>query len=171
MPRKERLAPSISHLAAEKMREGYYSDKYFVRTRELLLKDKHRPCVTMQVFGKAHAFLGGIDEAIAILKLCSMEWSELEVSALYDGDEIEPWETVLLIDGPYDAFAHLETLYLGVLARRTKVGTNTRRVVEAAKPKQVMFFPARHDHWLGPTGDGYAPPMPRRLGVSTAAPA
>src|SRR2546425_6762975 len=102
MPRKERLDPSISHLPAEKMREGYYSDKYFVRTRELLLKDKHRPCVTMQVFGKAHAFLGGIDEAIAILKLCSMEWSELEVSALYDGDEIEPWETVLLIDGPYE---------------------------------------------------------------------
>ena len=24
----------------------------------------------MQVFGKQHAFLGGIDEAIAILKLC-----------------------------------------------------------------------------------------------------
>ena len=43
--------------------------------------------------------------------------------------------------GPYDAFAHLETLYLGVLARRTRVGTNTRRVVEAARPKEVMFFP------------------------------
>src|SRR2546427_663301 len=169
MPRKERLDPSIFHLPAEKMREGYYSDKYFVRTRELLLKDKHRPCVTMQVFGKAHAFLGGIDEAIAILKLCSMEWSELEVSALYDGDEIEPWETVLLIDGPYDAFAHLETLYLGVLARRTKVGTNTRRVVEAARPKQVMFFPARHDHWLVQTGDGYAAHIAGAIGVSTDA--
>jgi len=34
---------------------------------------------------KAPAFLGGIDEAIAILKLCSMEWPELEVYALYDG--------------------------------------------------------------------------------------
>ena len=121
MFRKPRLHPSIFHLPVERMREGYYSDKYFVRTRELLLKDGHRPCVTMQVFGKAHAFLGGIDEAIAILKLCSTEWDELQVYALYDGDEIEPWETVLLIEGPYDAFAHLETLYLGVLARRTKV--------------------------------------------------
>src|SRR5229473_437265 len=156
MARRQRLDPGIFHLPVDKMREGYYSDKYFVRTRELLLKDEHRPCVTMQVFGKSHAFLGGIDEAIAILKLCSMEWPELEVYALYDGDEIAPWETVLLIEGPYDAFAHLETLYLGVLARRTKVGTNTRRVVEAAKPKQVMFFPARHDHWLVQTGDGYA---------------
>src|SRR5258706_63339 len=152
MARRPRLDPAIFHLPVEKMREGYYSDKYFVRTRELLLKDGHRPCVTMQVFGKAPAFLGGIDEAIAILKLCSMEWSELEVYALYDGDEIAPWETVLLIEGPYDAFAHLETLYLGVLARRTKVGTNTRRVVEAARPKQVMFFPARPDHCLVQTG-------------------
>src|SRR5437016_8790961 len=94
MVRRPRLDPEIFHLPVEKMREGYYSDKYFVRTRELLLKDDHRPCVTMQVFGKAHAFLGGIDEAIAILKLCSMEWPELEVYALYDGDEIAPWETV-----------------------------------------------------------------------------
>src|SRR5438874_1269084 len=169
MVRRPRLDPEIFHLPVEKMREGYYSDKYFVRTRELLLKDDHRPCVTMQVFGKAHAFLGGIDEAIAILKLCSMEWPELEVSALYDGDEIAPWETVLLIEGPYDAFAHLETLYLGVLARRTKVGTNTRRVVEAAKPKQVMFFPARHDHWLVQTGDGYAAHIAGAIGVSTDA--
>jgi nicotinate phosphoribosyltransferase len=91
------------------------------------------------------------------------------VSALYDGDEIEPWETVLLIEGPYDAFAVLETLYLGVLARRTRVGTNTRRVVEAAKPKQVMFFPARHDHWLVQTGDGYAAHIAGAIGVSTDA--
>ena len=75
MPRRPRLDPAIFHLPVERMREGYYSDKYFVRTRELLLKDGHRPCVTMQVFGKSHGFLGGIDEAIAILKLCSMEWS------------------------------------------------------------------------------------------------
>ncbi len=123
----------------------------------------------MQVFGKQHAFLGGIDEAIAILKLCSIEWRELEVSALQEGDEVEPWETVMLIEGPYDAFAHLETLYLGVVSRRTRVGTNTRRVVEAAAPKEIMFFPARHDHWLVQTGDGYAAHIAGAIGVSTDA--
>ncbi|MGH7568219.1 MAG: quinolinate phosphoribosyl transferase [Gemmatimonadales bacterium] len=168
-PRRKRLDPSIFHLPVERMREGYYSDKYFVRARDLLRKDHHRPRVTMQVFGKTHAFLGGIDEAIAILKLCADRWDELLVHALYDGDEVEPWETVLLIEGPYDAFAVLETLYLGVLARRTKVGTNTRRVVDAAKPKQVMFFPARHDHWLVQTGDGYAAHIAGAIGVSTDA--
>jgi len=169
MPARKRLDPQIFNLPVAKMRAGYYSDKYFVRAREILLADRYRPRVTMQVFGKAHAFLGGVDEAIAILKLCSIEWPELEVHALYDGDEVEPWETVMLIEGPYDAFAHLETLYLGVLARRTRVATNTRRVVEAAAPKEVMFFPARHDHWLVQTGDGYAAHVAGAIGVSTDA--
>lgn len=169
MKRRRRLDPSIFHLPVEKMRDGYYSDKYFVRARDILIKDHHRPRVTMQVFGKRHAFLGGVDEAIAILKLCAIEWEELTVHALYDGDEVQPWETVMLIEGPYDAFAHLETLYLGVLARRTRVGTNTRAVVEAARPKEVMFFPARHDHWLVQTGDGYAAHVAGAIGVSTDA--
>jgi nicotinate phosphoribosyltransferase len=169
MAPRPRLDPDIFNLPVAKMRAGYYSDKYFVRAREILLADRYRPRVTMQVFGKAQAFLGGVDEAIAILKLCAIEWPELEVHALYEGDAVEPWETVLLIEGPYDAFAHLETLYLGVLARRTRVGTNTRRVVDAAAPKEVMFFPARHDHWLVQTGDGYAAHVAGAIGVSTDA--
>jgi nicotinate phosphoribosyltransferase len=169
MSRRPRLDPSIFHLPVERMREGYYSDKYFVRTREILLADDQHPEVLMQVFAKAHAYLGGVDEAIAILKLCAVEWDDLVVHALYDGDELEPWETALTIRGPYDAFAHLETLYLGVLARRTRVGTNTRLVVDAARPKEVMFFPARHDHWLVQTGDGYAAHIAGAIGVSTDA--
>jgi nicotinate phosphoribosyltransferase len=166
---RPRLDPAVFHLPVEKMRAGYYSDKYFVRAREVLIADSHRPNVTMQVFGKAPGYLGGIDEAIAILKLCAVEWPELIVHALYEGDRIEPWETVLTVEGPYDAFAHLETLYLGVLARRTRVGTNTRAVVEAARPKEIMFFPARHDHWLVQTGDGYAAHIAGAIGVSTDA--
>jgi nicotinate phosphoribosyltransferase len=169
MPRRPRLDPAIFHLPVERMREGYYSDKYFVRAREILLADRHRPHVLMQVFAKAQAYLGGVDEAIAILKLCAIEWDDLVVHALYDGEEIAPWETVMTIEGPYDVFSPLETLYLGVLARRTRVGTNTRRVVDAAKPKEVMFFPARHDHWLVQTGDGYAAHIAGAIGVSTDA--
>ncbi len=164
-----RLDPAIFNLPVEKMRAGYYSDKYFVRTREVMQRDRVTPQVTVQVFTKTDALLGGVDEAIAILKLCSDDWSALQVRALHDGDAIVPWEVVLEIEGPYDQFAHLETLYLGVLARRTRVGTNTRRVVEAAKPKEVMFFPARHDHWMVQTGDGYAAHMAGAIGVSTDA--
>ena len=80
----------------------------------------------MQVFQKNDAILGGMDEAIAVLKLCSHDWDALDVRALHDGDAVEPWETVLTIEGDYTLFAHLETVYLGVLARRTLVSTNVR---------------------------------------------
>ena len=60
-------------------------------------------------------------------------------------------------------------MYLGVLARRTLVSTNVRHVVEAAAPKPILFFPARHDHWLVQTGDGYAAHVAGAIGVSTDA--
>jgi nicotinate phosphoribosyltransferase len=167
-----RLDPEIFQLPVERMRDGHYTDKYFLYTRDVLLADGHRPDVTLQVFQKKEAWLGGIDEALAILRLCltrGYEWSDIEVRALRDGDRIDAWEPVLEINGPFPAFAHLETLYLGVLARRTRVATNTRRVVEAAWPKPVLFFPARHDHWIVQTGDGYAAHIAGAIGVSTDA--
>jgi nicotinate phosphoribosyltransferase len=97
-----------------------------------------------------------MDEAIAILRLCAEDWDALTVRALYDGDRIEPYEPVLTIEGDYTTFAHLETLYLGVLARRTLITSNVVRVLEAANGKQIIFMPARHDHHRVQTGDGYA---------------
>jgi nicotinate phosphoribosyltransferase len=166
---RERLAPEVFDLPVEKIRDGYYTDAYFNHARSTLLADALRPRVLMQVFQKHHAVLGGMDEAIAILKLCSHGWDELEVHALYDGDPIEPWETVLTLEGDYTLFAHLETVYLGVLARRTLISTNVRRVVEAANGKQILYFPARHDHHRVQTGDGYAAHIAGAIGVSTDA--
>ncbi len=123
----------------------------------------------MQVFQKRQSVLGGIDEAIAILKLCSGDWDALEVHALYEGDEIAPMETVLTIEGDYSLFAHLETVYLGCLARRTLIMRNVREVVEAANGKAILFFPARHDHWMVQTGDGWAAHVAGAIGVSTDA--
>jgi nicotinate phosphoribosyltransferase len=153
---KERLDPSVFDLPVEKMREGYYTDAYFNHTRAALLADGRRPQVLMQVFQRRHSLLGGMDEAIAILKLCSHDWDALQVSALHDGDRIDPWETVMTIEGDYTLFGHLETVYLGVLARRTLISTNTERVLLAANGKPIIFMPARHDHHRVQTGDGYA---------------
>ena len=166
---RDRLPPETFDLPVEKLRSGYYSDAYFNFARSALLADGRHPHVLMQVFQKNDAILGGIDEAIAVLKLASHGWEALEVRALHDGDAIEPLETVLTIEGDYTLFAHLETVYLGVLARRTLVSTNVRRVVDAAAPKSILFFPARHDHWLVQTGDGYAAHVAGAIGVSTDA--
>jgi nicotinate phosphoribosyltransferase len=166
---RTRLDPEVFRLPVDRIRQGYYTDAYFNLTRELLVETGHRPSVTMQVFQKEQSVLGGIDEAIAVLKLCSDDWSALEVHALHEGDEIEPWEPVLQIDGDYALFAHLETVYLGVLSRRTRIMRNVRAVVNAANGKPILFFPARHDHWLVQTGDGWAAHVAGAIGVSTDA--
>ncbi|MBA3332257.1 MAG: quinolinate phosphoribosyl transferase [Actinobacteria bacterium] len=138
------------------MRDGYYTDAYFNHARETLLADGRHPRVVMQVFQRSRAVLGGMDEAIAILKLCSHDWDALTVHALHDGDALRPWETALTVEGDYTLFGHLETVYLGVLARRTLISTNVRRVLEAANGKPIIFMAARHDHHRIQTGDGYA---------------
>ena len=155
-PRRARLDPTIFDLPVEKMRDGYYSDAYFNHTRSALLYDGRRPRVVMQVFQRKQAMLGGLDEAVAILELCSDDWAGLTVHALRDGDRVDPWETVMTIEGDYTTFAHLETVVLGTLARRTLIASNTARVVEAANGKPIIFMPARHDHHRVQTGDGYA---------------
>jgi nicotinate phosphoribosyltransferase len=167
--RRTRLDPSVFRLPIERISEGYYSDAYFNFTRQLLLDRGLHPRVTMQVFQKHHAVLGGIDEAIAVLKLCSGDWDALEVHALYEGDEIAPMESVMTIEGDYSLFAHLETVYLGCLARRSLIMRNVREVVQAANGKPILFFPARHDHWLVQTGDGWAAHVAGAIGVSTDA--
>ncbi|WP_249011712.1 quinolinate phosphoribosyl transferase [Conexibacter sp. DBS9H8] len=175
-----RLDPATFRLPVARIREGYYSDAYFVHTKTLLEAENHHPHVTMQVFQKRpQAWLGGIDEAIAILKLCAGHhgsdgewveaWPQLSVAALAEGDPISAHEPVLSIEGDYAEFAHLETVFLGTLARRSLIMANVRAVVDAAAGKPIFYFPARHDHWLVQTGDGWAAHVAGAIGVSTDA--
>src|SRR4051794_37678053 len=175
----ERLAPDVFRLPVGRIRTGYYSDAYFNLTKELLEAENRHPHVVMQVFQKHESVLGGIDEAIAVLKTGAGRmapegvwvpgWDELAVHALYEGDPIEPLETVLTIEGDSSLFAHLETVSLGTMARRSLVMRNVRDVVDAARGKPILFFPARHDHWLVQTGDGWAAHVAGAIGVSTDA--
>ena len=147
---RHRLDPEVFELPVEKIRDGYYTDAYFNHTRSSLLADRH-PRVLLQVFQK-EAVLGGMDEAVAILKL-SHGYDDLEVRALHDGDLIAPWETVLTIEGDY-TLPPRDRLPRRARAR-TLISTNVRRVVEAANGKEILYFPARHDHHRVQTGDGY----------------
>ena len=180
---RPRLAPEVFALPVDRLREGYYTDAYFNGAKRVLETKRLHPRVTMQVFQKTDgAVLGGMDEALAMLRLCSGRfvgegeerewqdgWDQLQVHALFDGDELSAWETVLTIEGDYGLFAHLETVYLGALSRRTLISTNVRRVVDAARGKPILFFPARFDHYRVQTGDGYAAHVAGAIGVSTDA--
>lgn len=163
----------------EKIRKGYFSAVYFNRTKYILEKEKNYKSVTMQVFQKHEgSMLCGIEEVIELLKEAAgyykggkwvSKWSKLSVKALKDGDVISPWETVMHITGPYVYFAHLESLYLGILARRTLVATNTSKIIKEANGKPVVFFGDRFDHFGNQEGDGYAAHIGGAAGVCTPA--
>ena len=147
---------------------GDYSDEYFNRTRQILKDNGMDTRVRMQVFQKKDAVLCGMDEALGLISRCAENAEDLTVKTLCDGDKIAPYETVMTIEGDFSAFAHLETVYLGILARATRVCTNASRVVGAANGKPVYFFPARFDHHLMQRTDGFAAYIAGCDAVSTA---
>lgn len=142
-----------------RIREGWLSDRYFLRTAATLARDGRDPTATLQLFAKHHGVVAGLYEGVRLLETqLAPPWGPeaVTVDTLLDGDPIEPWETVMLVRGPYRAFAHLETPLLGAIARRTLVASNVRRVIDAAAGRPVIFMGARHDDWRVQTPDGYA---------------
>ena len=166
---RQRLSPESFTIPVEELKSGFYTDCYFSRTRDILLQDQYYPKVIMQIFQRQHAVLCGIDEAIAIIKRCSFHPENIVIKALYDGDTIKPWETVMTIEGNLADFVHLETAYLGSLSRQTKIATNVQRTISAANGKPVLFFPSRFDHYSVQAIDGYAAHVGGIHGVSTPA--
>ncbi|WP_404444581.1 nicotinate phosphoribosyltransferase [Sutcliffiella horikoshii] len=148
----------------ERVKEGWFSAVYFLKTREIVKEFKPDNIVTMQFFQKDHAVLCGTDEVIALIKTFADDPESLEIYSLKDGDKIAPFETVLTITGPYQNFGFLEGVIDGILARRTSVSTNVYNVVKAAGQKPVIFMGDRDDHFTQQAGDGYA----AHIGGSTA---
>jgi nicotinate phosphoribosyltransferase len=154
--RRKRIDPAAFNLPVDQITQGFYTDAYFVRAREIVKQEGKSPRVLMQFTGKSQGWVSGVDEAIAILKLCADDWNALVVNALYEGDRFEAWDPVLTIEGPYETFAHLETICLGALCRRTRICTNAKLICDAAQSKPVMFFGARDDIYATQQGDGFA---------------
>ncbi|MFS0673114.1 nicotinate phosphoribosyltransferase [Ornithinibacillus sp. 179-J 7C1 HS] len=144
----------------KRIKEGWFSAVYFLKTKEIVEKKLPRNHVTMQFFQKKDAVLCGTDEAIALVHTFAEHPESLEIHSLKDGDKISPFETVLTISGPYQEFGYLEGIIDGILARRTSIATNVYNVVKAARTsgqqKPVIFMGDRDDHYTTQAGDGYA---------------
>jgi len=78
---KQRLDPRVFKVPIDRIRMGYYSDKYFTRLVEVLKMDKRHPKVLYQIFPRKDAIVVGIDEALAILKYGTGYYSDKEKSA------------------------------------------------------------------------------------------
>lgn len=130
--------------------------------------------VEMQFFTRRKPFsiVVGVDEALAILEAATgyydaegnfiNTYDQLEIEAVMDGTKVtyegDPLKVkpILKVRGNYRHFGHLETALLGVLSVPTRIATNVYNVMVAAKGKQILFFPARFDHYKMQGIDGYA---------------
>src|ERR1035437_9189520 len=149
-----------------KIRKGYYYASYFNKTKEILLREKNLKIVTMQIFQKNEkAVLCGVNQVLELLKVGTgyfkngkwvSKWNTLTIKTLKDGDVLKSKQPVMHIIGPYVYFAQLESLYLGILARQTRIATNAKNIVKAANKKPVLFFADRFDYFLNQELDGYA---------------
>ena len=167
--RRKRLDSAAFGLNADQLRGGTFTERGMALAAGVLRGAKKNPRVIMQLTAKQGGWLAGIDETIAVLKLGVEDWSSLTVHALYEGDLVDAWDTVMSIEGDYAAFAHLETLLLGVLSHRTRVCANVREIVDIARTKAVLFLGARDEHFAMQAGDGFAAMIGGAKGVCTPA--
>jgi nicotinate phosphoribosyltransferase len=196
---RRRLPPSVFKLDVERMRQGWYSDKYFINIAKTLAElaaqgyrfggsapdlsdlevdlrnvDVGSIEVEMQWFPRRapSCVVVGVDKALAMLQEGTGyfdargqfvgTFDQMEVWAVQDGTEaafdgdmlnVSP---VMRVRGRYRDFAILETPTLGALTRGSRVATNVYEVLQAARGKQVLFFPARFDAHEVQAADGYA---------------
>lgn len=177
----QRLTQAQMHLDMDGIRRGHYSDKYFENITAVLCaaaegKDAAvgNRVVEAQIFNrhKPRTLVGGVDASLALLRYATgyfdvrgdyiEMWRELEVEAVHDGVfthyagdpmNVEP---VLKIRGRYRDFALLETVYLGLLTRISRIATNVYNVMEVSNGKRILYFPARFDLPDVQAVDGYA---------------
>jgi nicotinate phosphoribosyltransferase len=154
--RRKRIDPNVFGLPVDLIKQGFYADAFAARSRDVVRQNARAAKVLMQFTGKHEGWLGGIDEAVAMLKLCVDDWNALVVNALYEGDRYEHWDTVLTVEGPYDAFGHLATTCLGTLSRRTRVCTNAKLISTAAGSKPVLLLGVASDAYWSQAGDGFS---------------
>lgn len=135
-----------------------YTDKYFLRSKEVLAQEGLNPYVRAQVFlRQGPGTIQGIDEAVEIIdRFSPLRTNGGRVLALSEGSRYSPLESVIIIEGRVQDIITLETMYLGVITAETtkanddidinldSVRRNMTAVVEVAKGREVSYFGARH---------------------------
>ena len=127
-----------------------YTDKYFLRTKRILQKERINPLVRYQVFARQDVNrLTGIEEAVSFIK--DAAGNNAKVYALEDRMEYNAKEPIMKIEGRVQDIVDLETVYLGLLAGSlsgkidmAEVRKKAGDIVNAAEGKPVFYFGARH---------------------------
>ncbi len=139
------MADPFDVISQETIREGRATDAYFERTVETLEHAEKNPNVVAEVTadqfptGEFEVF-GGVADAARLLAGRGVDVDALAEGQLFDGGP------VMSIEGPYLAFARLETALLGFLSQASGMATNALRARRVAPDSSLLSFGARHVH-------------------------
>lgn len=132
-----------------------YTDKYFLRSKEVLQQAKINPIVRYQVFARKDAEkLKGIDEAVDFIKgVAAKENRKIKIYSLQEGTKYYANEPIMKLEGRVQDLIDLETVYLGILSGNLtgeinleSIREKARAIKKAAGDKPVFYFGARHFH-------------------------
>ncbi|MCP4215016.1 MAG: nicotinate phosphoribosyltransferase [bacterium] len=135
-----------------------YTDKYFMRTNEILQKENINPRVSIKVFARGEGAVAGLDESVAAIKRFARLGtdSELWVTKKNTFTNKEP---LMIIKAPVQEVVELETLYLGILSHGIsraaghalpdagEIKRKMQRLTAIYGDIPIMYFGARHYHW------------------------
>ena len=136
-----------------------YTDKYFLRTNEILKKEGINPRISMKVFCRGNGPAAGLDEAVEILDKYSTLEKQKGEAWITNKKYFSNTEPLMIIKGPAQGFAELETMYLGVLSSAISkaIGIGPPDLIQITKKLKrlksiyqeipITYFGARHYHW------------------------
>ena len=127
-----------------------YTDKYFLRSKQILETEGINPIVRYQAFARKDIpKLSGVDESVDFVRGIAGE--KVRIYSLKDGQQYKAREPVMKIEGRAQDLVDLETGYLSILAGRftgeidfNELRKNARAIFNAANGKPVYDFSARH---------------------------
>jgi len=130
---------------ADAIRDGRATDAYFDRTETALRRADRNPRVVAEVTADQFPdgefeVVAGLKDAVALLAGRDIDVDAIPEGRLFDGGP------VMRIEGPYLAFARLETSLLGFLSHASGIATAALDCRTAAPDAQVLSFGALHVH-------------------------
>ncbi len=136
------------HIATEKeICEGRVTDVYFERTCAAIKARDADKMVVGEVRTRSlpddvpWAVLAGLEEVANLL-----EGLDIQAWALPEGTVFRAGDPVLTIKGPYTAFGHFETAFLGLMCQASGIATRSARCRLAAGERTLLSFGARRMH-------------------------
>ncbi len=140
------------HIASEEqIKEGFTTDIYFVRTKEILEKENVRKKVIAEFTTQSMKYpwnvFTGLDEVTELLKGKPVNvWAFPEGTVFPSKDKNGIPIPVMVIEGIYSDFAIYETPVLGLMCESSGIATKAARIKKVSDGRIVLSFGIRRMH-------------------------